>query len=298
MKLIYFDSKMGVNFGDQLNDLIFPNLLPGFFDEDRSKQFLGIGSILGLDFAKEPNAKKTVYSSGFAYGNKPKIDDTYDILCVRGPKTAEALSLPKEKAVTDGAYLVTEVYKKPTNKKYRCSIMMHWHSLEKYSWLKIAKQAGINFIDPAAETKEVLDQISQSELVLAEAMHAAIVADALRVPWLPIKGYSGVNSFKWEDFTQSVELDYAPISIPSLYSPNTQVRNNFLKKSKGLINPRFYPIRTLLDFYIKQSTKRSTPQAVKKLNSIKSEKGILSKDSVCNDRRSCLLKILETLKDV
>ena len=34
------------NFGDGLNDLLWPQLLPDFFDTDPSARFLGIGSVL------------------------------------------------------------------------------------------------------------------------------------------------------------------------------------------------------------------------------------------------------------
>jgi succinoglycan biosynthesis protein ExoV len=63
-----------------------------------------------------------------------------------------------------------------------------------------------------------LNEIRQSGVVLAEAMHAAITADALRVPWIPVRGYPRILSFKWQDWCLSVGLDYQPHSLPSLYS--------------------------------------------------------------------------------
>jgi succinoglycan biosynthesis protein ExoV len=49
-------------------------------------------------------------------------------------------------------------------------------------------------------------------------MHGAIVADAVRVPWVPVRLYEQVLDFKWRDWCQAVALDYAPTIIPALYS--------------------------------------------------------------------------------
>src|SRR5436190_19716735 len=101
MRLRYFESK---NFGDALNPHLFNRLLPNFFDDDPSTDFFGIGSILGFNMFKNAN-RKIIFSSGFAYGTKPTIDDTFDIFCVRGPLTAKALSLSEKLAIADGGIL-------------------------------------------------------------------------------------------------------------------------------------------------------------------------------------------------
>lgn len=219
MKLTYHE---GNNFGDKLNNFIFQKYLPYFFDDEEEELFLGIGTILGL---KKSSSRKIVFSSGVSdimkstYGSIPIIDNSYDIICVRGPLTAKVLNLDNSLAVIDGAYLLYDFYKKSERKKYRISYMPHVGSESFFNELKdVFEELGVNYISPKEDLKIVLEKINQSELVLAEAMHGAIVADALRVPWIPIKMYSTINEFKWKDWLFSIDKHYYPIILPSLFN--------------------------------------------------------------------------------
>jgi len=55
MKLRYH---LGKNFGDALNPMVFEKFLPGYFDDNGEKLFVGIGSILGF---KMENAKRKLF---------------------------------------------------------------------------------------------------------------------------------------------------------------------------------------------------------------------------------------------
>src|SRR5439155_10040399 len=48
-----------------------------------------------------------------------------------------------------------------------------------------------------------------------ESLHGAIVADALRVPWVPlrIRRNPHTSPFKWEDWCSSMELPYGPTDV-------------------------------------------------------------------------------------
>jgi succinoglycan biosynthesis protein ExoV len=50
--------------------------------------------------------------------------------------------------------------------------------------------------------------------VVTEAMHGAIVADTLRIPWIPVVCSPEIATFKWRDWTASLDLPYRPIAIP------------------------------------------------------------------------------------
>lgn len=215
MKLGYVDVP---NFGDALNPYLFEHYLPGFFDGRSSEVLMGIGSILGFErFEEIP--KKIVFSSGYAvgYASPPSIDHTYDVFCVRGPLTARELDLSADLAVTDGAGLLRFMDHDPVEKAHQYTYIPHKSTEKLYDWPRVCRETGINYVSPESGVEHVLEEIRRSELVLAEAMHAAIVADTFRIPWVPVVTNARINEFKWRDWTASLGMEYAPERIPSIY---------------------------------------------------------------------------------
>jgi succinoglycan biosynthesis protein ExoV len=103
------------------------------------------------------------------------------------------------------------------NKRFRTSFMPHHKSLAQADWATLCSRASLHFIDPRRPVEEVLTDIAQSELLLAEAMHGAVVADALRVPWIPIRMYSQFLEFKWRDWTQSIGVPFTVADVPPIF---------------------------------------------------------------------------------
>ena len=220
MKLYYYKDEVG-NFGDDLNPWLWDKLLPGFFDENENDLMIGIGTLLNH---KIPVAgKKHVFGSGYGYGSLPRIDDSYNFLCVRGPKTAQALNLPDSLALTDSAILIKSIEQPEIKKTYKFGFIPHHSSITNFSWDKLCTQIGFNFINPCWSVDKVLLELGKCEIVLCEAMHGAIVCDALRIPWIPIKCYSYISDFKWEDWLLTADMTYKPILIPSLYDIDTHL---------------------------------------------------------------------------
>ncbi len=81
-------------------------------------------------------------------------------------------------------------------------------------WPEVCQRAGIEFLSPFGDSRKIAARIRSAELVLAEAMHAAIVADALRVPWVPLRSSDRINTFKWLDWTLSLQCPYQPFDLP------------------------------------------------------------------------------------
>lgn len=285
------------NFGDAINPLIFNQLLPDFYDQDDRSLFLGIGSILGLFHGSSNTRKIVVFSSGFAYGEMPVLNHKYDIRCVRGPLTANALKLPSHLAVTDGAVLLRllEEYKDPVPKKYPFSFIPHHHSEKVFDqWQELLPEVGMHYISPKLDARQAIAQIRQSECVVAEAMHGAIIADTFRIPWIPVKMFQHINAFKWQDWLLSMQMEYNPFKITSLFS-NTWIRHmisteRFPNDKTGILASAFTPA------YKKYQDVFKKRKFISEMQAIRNKEPVLSKETLLNSRVDQLQEILRAIQ--
>lgn len=197
------------NFGDELNAYLLPRLLPDFFDDLDDPLFLGIGSILNNQHPQQ--VRKIVFGSGYGgYVPKPELDEKWTIYSVRGPRTAAVLGLGAEKVSADLAVMMT-LYRTPAPvKRHKASFMPHFESLNLSDWGGIAESAGLHFIDPRNPVEQVLAELEASEVVVTEAMHGAIVSDALRVPWVALRPVDPIHRFKWFDWAEALDIKLRP----------------------------------------------------------------------------------------
>ena len=248
MQLFYYDFGRryadGRNFGDDLNPWLWPKLLPEIFSSDRSKLdvgqggenetlLVGIGTLIGAGI---PRAQRTlVWSSGAGYGDLPETDASWRFYCVRGPLTAQKLGLAPELAITDGAALVRR-FAEPNRLGETISFMPHVVNARRCGslWRQAAERADFCYIDPEGTVEEVLEKIGNTRLLVAEAMHGAIVADTLRVPWIAACSSEKVLSFKWEDWCASIGQKYEPQMLPDLNNIPQGGRRHWLTRAGAL----------------------------------------------------------------
>ncbi|WP_417566813.1 polysaccharide pyruvyl transferase family protein [Marinobacter sp.] len=215
MALVYFDKFMertGVrNFGDDIN----PVLMIKFFNKSILSSdevaLFGIGTILNDKNIKNNNhyARKVIFSSGVGYGKlETNLDNTWDIACVRGPGSARALGIGAEKAIADGAILLSEVYKKPVKQRSRALFIPHVSSHLSTGRLlaTIAEKLDMDYLSPSCNTDEFIQTVASAPFIVTEAMHGAILADTMRVPWVPVS-FHEYHEFKWRDWMDSVQLN-------------------------------------------------------------------------------------------
>jgi exopolysaccharide glucosyl ketal-pyruvate-transferase len=204
MKMYFYRGKRP-NFGDELNVWLWPRLVPGFFDGDEKELFIGIGSTL-FDFLPK-ESRKIVFGAGYGgYTTVPVIDERWRFYFVRGRLTAAALGLDADLGVGDGAILVRSCVARPAPKVHRVSFMPHWESAADGQWAQASAAAGLHYIDPCDTVENVLRQIQESEVLVSEAMHGVIVADALRVPWVSVRPVQAPNRAKWHDWASALDL--------------------------------------------------------------------------------------------
>jgi succinoglycan biosynthesis protein ExoV len=203
--ILYRWRGVSTNFGDELNTVLWPRLLPGFFDDDPACRFLGIGSV--LDQRHSSQAVKLVAGSGYGgYEAKPNLDENWIIHWVRGPRTAAMLDLPQALALGDPAVLVPKALGLPAPDGSDIGFMPHFESAARGAWRQAARHAGVRLIDPRDPPLAILQAIGRCKLLLSEALHGVIVADALRVPWIAIRPRARVHRAKWLDWADTMDL--------------------------------------------------------------------------------------------
>jgi succinoglycan biosynthesis protein ExoV len=205
------------NFGDELNQWLWHALLPGVWSDGDDVLFVGIGTI--LDKNLPPARMKIVFGTGAGYtAGPPDISGNssrWRIYGVRGPLTARALKLDERFVMTDPAILLATLQEFAGLHRRGVIFIPHWKSVRYGCWETICKTLGIEFVDPCQDSKSVVRRIASAEKVIAESMHAAIIADAFRVPWIPIALSREVSPFKWVDWAASMDVPYSPVCLPA-----------------------------------------------------------------------------------
>lgn len=257
MKLYFYDKD--TNFGDALNGWLWERLLPGLFDDDARERFSGIGTILS---GTMPLAERwVVFTSGVGYPPLPRGfgDERWSVISVRGPLSARVLGLPASAAVTDGAILLAalaEYEPLPDTERAGIVFVPHRGAALTGEWRAVAERAGVQYLDPLSESREVIAQLRAARLVLADAMHAAIVADAMRVPWIPLATSDHINTFKWLDWTLSMGVRYEPVRLPPATLAG-RIRNAaFALTGDNYASEPADPERTLRQFHRSDAIRR------------------------------------------
>ena len=102
-----FSEQLGTrNFGDDVNPFLLEKIFSRRIIDSPHVCIMGIGSILNdRNVASlERYERKVIFSSGAGYEKlENRLDASWRVACVRGPKTADLMEIDADKAVCDGA---------------------------------------------------------------------------------------------------------------------------------------------------------------------------------------------------
>lgn len=285
---MYFYRGRRPNFGDELNVWLWPRLLPGFFDDDERELFIGVGSTL-FDFLPR-ESRKIVFGAGYGgYTAVPAIDGRWRFYFVRGRLTAAALGLDADLGVGDAAILVRSCVARPARKAHRISFMPHWESAADGQWAEASRAAGLRYIDPCDTVENVLTQIQESEVLVAEAMHGAIVADALRVPWIAVRPIQSPNRAKWHDWASALDVTLRWARVSPSNALELAMSLTRRKRHAGGIRARGQRLRAIASGAFKDLAARS-------LARVASREPSLSSDPAIDRAHTRMLEALDRLK--
>jgi succinoglycan biosynthesis protein ExoV len=298
MDLKYCSIKGG-NFGDDLNTWLWAQFFDAsVFDREDNYEFFGIGTVLtgsSLSGVKD----KIILGSGVGEGfENIKFDPAKaDFYWVRGPKAARSLGLAPEFGLLDPAYLLLHTSMANEEAKlYRCSVIPHHMSVPMLDWKDCSQRASCHYINPKDDFAAVIRQIKQSELVVTESLHGAIIADAFNIPWIAIEYSHRFDRFKWQDWSESVEVELRFHELPFAFTgqvKSSAVLKNFLRNKIGRVtaNPKWYrrPYKKSSDAEISALVDKLAELAA-------SEDGMVSQRTVIESKVQKMLHSIERFK--
>lgn len=259
MEYLYYKHPNG-NFGDDLNGWLWPQLF-GEANLNNDDAFLGIGSILFNNhklITDLQDRKKIVFGTGIRPVYQAfKIDKTWDIKFLRGPLSSYSLNNEYD-FITDAAYALRFIENfgtlKNSEKKYDISVMPYYRSVKYFDWKSLCDKLGYHYISPLSENgvEFTLKEIASSKKLITEAMHGAILADVLRVPWnryilsTPVTEGAMVSEFKWMDWLFSVGLTNVDATFIK-FNRKTFLNDWIKKMSFNVLNVEFFIKNVIID---------------------------------------------------
>ncbi|WP_018873491.1 polysaccharide pyruvyl transferase family protein [Thioalkalivibrio sp. ALJ16] len=222
------------NFGDELNDYLWPRFIRAPLEPQPGSEdvLVGIGTLLNERLPDRGTLH--ILGTGYGYGAPPTADAMRraKVHFVRGPLTAKTLGLDPSLAISDPGILLNRTEDLNRTKDIDCAFMPH-HGLCHDRMKALCENAGVHFIHPEAPCESVIDQIGRSHKLICSAMHGAIAAEALRVPWLPVITSPEIVPEKWQDWAATLEIELRFRKLPTIWEqPRPSLHGRLVAKIK------------------------------------------------------------------
>ena len=281
MALYYWESDRHrgyTNLGDNLNPWLLGHVLGQAVLEAPNNTVVGIGTILNVEaqVAIGPDSIKSVFTSGCGYSALPTVDASWRFYAVRGRISHRLLHL-EDVPLGDGAILISD-YLGSLNldgnlAKGEVIFMPHVDLAVENgeAWRRACEDAGVTYFSPAEPQDRLISALVNARLVITSAMHCAIIADAVRTPWIAVSS-SSINTGKWKDWASALDLEFHFHAIP-----------------------QFQPTGSDLGGRIKRRLARA--EITKALRARSKLEGQLSDERLLNSRKDGLRRAAARLKD-
>jgi len=217
--LLYY-SDFSKNWGDYINPFLVEKITgrktvsyKRIYNPLNKPKLFGVGSILhhsGLD-------NSIIWGSGFIYSPK-KLKGTPDkILALRGKGSAaifESFGVQHNNVFGDPALLFPTFYKPSKSKRFKIGIIPHYSELDYFlSTSQINNNKDVTIISPMViknQVYDIIDQISECDIVISSSLHGLILADAYQIPSLRFTFTNKLvgGDFKFNDYYSGIGINH------------------------------------------------------------------------------------------
>ena len=208
----WWDPNRFKNFGDALNPILI-GLLSGkkvihsrrIINFTRKPVYYVIGSIL----RQVDTGNAAVWGSGFIDSKDKLRKPPRKVTAIRGPLTRKKLlelGVECPEVYGDPALLCPMFFNPSPIKRYRVGFVPHYTDWSSPLLEKFRNMPDVSVIDVTSSVEEVIQKITECEIIVSSSLHGLIVADAYGIPsiWVKISGRIVGDDFKFYDYFQSV----------------------------------------------------------------------------------------------
>lgn len=183
------------------------------FIHSKEPDFVCCGSILshaGLRYDTK------VCGAGFHNEDgKVVINNVDNYYAIRGKLSYKKLNTKKPIVLGDSGLLASKFYKPKSKNKHRYGILCHWKDYQDLNKIYGSKHNVINMGTNSVE--EVLEKISECEMVFSTSLHGIIFAHSFGIPakHVEYKQLESKNNFKFKDYYSVLDIPYEKYVLKS-----------------------------------------------------------------------------------
>ena len=215
------------NFGDEIMPAILSKVTGQDVEKGRlqgTEDLLVAGGSIAQFFFDRPNV--VLWGTGIFGDHGRHATPGWEVLAVRGPKTARALGLADATPFGD-AGLLAPLLLDPAEIEAHDQVVVVPHFGHRAYLEGRPETDRFRVLDPTGDPLEVVRGIAGASQVVASSLHGLVVADAfgkpsafLGIPGDPVMG----GSFKFEDHDQAVDVARAVVPLHDLRDFQVGVR--------------------------------------------------------------------------